>query len=113
MNTLGRILIIVTVTFLVAAGLYALVNANASGATTGLIPGGEQFQPGRPLRTVDGQRPEGFRPEGRERGELGGGWIFGVVKNVSVIAILVMVIVLPSSMRKKKRIENQNPEGMK
>ena len=111
MKTVGRILIIVTITMLIGAGLYFLVTANASSVTPGGFPGGEEFRPGGELPAFDGQRPEGFRPEGRERGEMEGGWTFGLVKNIGVIAILVTVIVLPSSMRKKKRISNPIPKG--
>ena len=106
MKTLGRILIIVTLTVLVAAGLYALVDANASTSTPGGFPGGDEFRPGGELPAFDGQRPEG-----RERGEMGGGWMFGLIKNVGVMSIIVAIIVLPSSLKKKKRIAHPNPEG--
>ena len=41
-------------------------------------------------------RPEGGGSEGRERGGRGGaGWIFGAVKNIGVIALLVVAIAWP------------------
>ena len=113
MKTLGRLLVIVTVAVLIAVGLYFLVTANASNLTSGGFPRGEEFRPGELLPALAGQRPEGSHSEGSERGEFEGGWIFGVIKNVGVIAILVTIIVWPSSLRKKKRLANFNPREMK
>jgi hypothetical protein len=114
MKTLGRIVIILVVTALVTAGLYALVTANG----TGNVPsdfgrGGEQFQSGGAL--PEGVRPEGFRPgfeggrgEHNERGEggFGGGFgfIFGLLKNSLMIGLIVAILVLPKSLSKKKRL---------
>jgi hypothetical protein len=117
MKTLGRTLIILTFAALIAAGLYALVTANASSLTPSGLPGDGPFPSGEGLAAFDGARPafpEGFRPEGRE---MQGGWTFGLAKNLGVIAFLVTVIVLPKSLQKRKRIakngeENVTPSGL-
>jgi hypothetical protein len=102
MKILGRILIILAV-FLALSGLM-VIGVNASGANApdfnGSRPG---FRPGG-----DGNQ---FRPDGgqnrHERGDRGGAiglrWVFGVIKNVGVIALLVTLIVWPKSIAKKKR----------
>ena len=105
MKTFGRILLILLVTILIGAGIYALVDANASSSAPGGFPRGDEFRPGDSLPDFDGDRPDG-----RERGEMEGGWVFGLIKNVGVIAIFVVIIVLPPSINKKKRIANANPE---
>ncbi|MBI5296026.1 MAG: hypothetical protein HY869_11175 [Chloroflexi bacterium] len=114
MKTLGRILIILLATVLVGAALYFLVDANSSGADPSFDrPEGAEFRPQgeRP----QGDFPEGMRPErgGGERGAVGGRWMFGLVKNVGVIALLVAVIVIPKSLFKKKadpQVEDTNPQ---
>jgi hypothetical protein len=94
MKTLGHILIILAVTALITAALYFSINASGTG-TNSDFPPQEQFQSG-------GKRPdfEGSRPE---RGEMGGDWMFGWIKNVGVIAMLVAIIVLPKRLFKRKR----------
>jgi hypothetical protein len=112
MKIIGRVLIILAV-FSALSGLMVLaVNANGSSAPN--------FDGARPQFAVEegweGEfiRPEGgefnpgndqVRPERGEREGLGGGshWMFGMVKNVSVMAVLVILIVLPRSFAKKKR----------
>ena len=118
MKTIGRILIILAVTILIGAGIYALVDSNASSLTPGGFPGGEPFRPGGELPAFDGDLPgfpEGARPEEREHREMEGGWAFGLVKNLGVIAVFVTIIVLPSSLKKKNRIATQtngNPPNL-
>ena len=102
MKTIGRIIIILTV-FIALSGLMVVaVNASGSSAPDFGGPrlqirqggGGDQFRPG------GGQN----RPE---RGDRGGGgssrWVFGLIKNVGLIAILVTVIVWPKSVAKKRK----------
>lgn len=101
MKTLGRILIICFV-FTVFAGLMILA-VNASGMNAPDFRGdGESRSEFRPQNgDVDGGLS--FPPEG-ERGEGGGSRLmFGVIKNVIVITFLVLVIVWPKSIAKKKR----------
>jgi hypothetical protein len=111
MKIVGRILVILVV-FSALAGLMVLA-VNASGASA--AP--SSFDSARPQFRSDGDangpRPEGgFNPEsgqGRpERGERGfpeGGsrWMFGLVKNVGIMTILVLLIALPRNIAKKKR----------
>jgi hypothetical protein len=93
MKTIGRILIILVV-FSILAGLMVTV-VNASGATTSNFSGSRQFRP-----DGGGQR---FRP-GHDRGGSGGaGWIFGLVKNLGVMAIIVTLIAWPKSIAKKRK----------
>lgn len=101
MKTLGRILIILAVTALVAGALYLIVNAGGTGAAANFPQRGEQFASTRTFE--GGARPEfeGGRPE---RGEMGGGWAFGLIKNVGIIALLVTILALPKALAKRKRL---------
>jgi len=95
MKTLGRILIILAV-FSIFSGLM-VVAVNASGASVPAVDGASsQLRPGGGV--------DQFRPERGDRGGAGGSrWMFGVVKNVGVMAVLVTLIVLPRSVAKKKK----------
>ena len=102
MKTLGRILIILAVTALVTGALYLIVNAGGTGTAANFPQRGEQFASTRTFEA--GARPEfdGARPE---RGvERGGGWAFGLLKNMGVISILVVILVLPKGLAKRKRL---------
>ena len=107
MKTLGRILIILVV-FAALSGLM-IVGVNASGSSTSNFRGeGGEF---RPAGDQEGFPPPGFRPEGfeehGERGERRGGGIsglmFGAIKNTLVIGLLVVAIVVPKSVNRKKK----------
>lgn len=107
MKTLGRILIILVAFALVMGTMYVAVN-NAGRASTN---GARQFENSRRPFAADGQFQLGQRPpdgsfegrrEGGERG--GGGWMFGLIKNVGIIAVVVALIALPRGwMRNRKR----------
>ena len=101
MKTLGRILIICFV-FTMFAGLMIFA-VNASGMNAPDFRGdGAEFRP--PGGNLDGG--PSFPPEGgrEERGEGGGfRFMFGMIKNVMVITVLVLVIVWPKSITKKRR----------
>lgn len=107
MKTIGRILIILTV-FIALSGLMVVaVNASGSNAPDfgGPLPqirqggGGDQFRP------ENGTRPEGGqnRPERGERRNGSSGMVFGLIRNIGLIAILVTVIVWPKSVAKKRK----------
>ena len=103
MKLIGRILVISAVFWMVAGLLVTVVNASGSSAPR-FGGDGPQF---RPEGNGNGFRPEGNgnRPEGR-RDEFGGGsrWLFDVVKNVGVIAVIVTAIVwLRNNAKKNKR----------
>jgi hypothetical protein len=101
MKTIGRILIILAV-FLAVSGLM-VVAVNASGASAPNFGGDTQFRPGG----ENGTRPEGDqnRPERHEGGPGGGGsrLMFGLVKNVGVMAAIVVLIAWPRSAAKKRK----------
>lgn len=96
MKTLGRIVIIVAVMALVMGIAYAAVSA---GGSSSISSGETRFEPGGrpPFREGDF---DGERLEGREGG---GGWMFGLIKNVGVIAVVVTLIVFPKSISRKRR----------
>jgi len=104
MRLLGRILMILAAFALVMGITYGVVSAaNAAGSSSGAPAferGGEGFP--RP----DGARPQFPGGEGREfRGGRGGlRWMFGVVKNVGLIAIIVALVVwLKEVLRRRNR----------
>ena len=104
MKTLGRIFIILFA-FVLLCGLMVTA-VNASGMNQPNFDNGRtEF---RPQGGEEGEfpfRPEGDHEEG-ERGERGGGgfgWIFGAIKNVGVISVLVVLIALPRSIAKNKK----------
>ena len=110
MKTIGRILIILAVFSALSALMVLAVNASGS-ATPNFDGTPPQFQPDA---NRDGIRPEGgqFNPEGNklrpERGERDGaggglGLMFGLVKNIFVIALLVTLIALPKSIIRNSR----------
>lgn len=103
MKTIGRILIILLV-FSALSGLMVLA-VNASGSTSSGFDGAPSQL--RPQGDGDQFRPEGDqnRPERGGREGLGGGsrWMFGLVKNMVVLTVLVTIIALPRSLAKKKR----------
>jgi hypothetical protein len=105
MKILGRTFIILFAFVLLSGLMVAAVNAaginqpDFTGERTEFRPqGGEEG--GLPFR------PEGEHEDG-ERGERGapGGfrWMFGAVKNVGIIAVLVAFIAWPRSAAKKKK----------
>ena len=101
MKTLGRILIILVVTALVAGALYLIVNANGTGTASDFPQRGEQFASSSDFEAGARSEFEGGRPE---RGEGGGGWAFGLIKNLGIIAVLVTILILPKGLAKRKRL---------
>ena len=95
MKTLGRSLIILIVTGLVAGALYLAFNSSTA-LPADFNPRGEQFQP-------DSFNPD-FEAGRPERDDFSGGWMFGLTKNMLVISVMVSVIVLPKNLGKKKRL---------
>jgi len=94
MKIVWRTLIILAV-FIALSGLMVVaVNASSSTTTTAAD--------GAPQLHADGDM--GGRPEHGERGAAGGSrWMFGLLKNVGVMAVLVTIIAWPKSVAKKKR----------
>ncbi len=99
MKTFGRILVIV-VAFAVVMGLmYFAVNANSNNSNASAFDrGNRQFE-------GEGFNPNGPRPEFRGEREGGGGfgWIFGVIKNTGIVAVLVALIVVPKNFLQQQK----------
>ena len=90
MKTPGRILIILAAFALVMGITYMLVNANSTSGAAPAFGGGTDGFPQRDAQGsafANGERPDVDAP--------GGGWIFGVVRNVGVIAIVVALVAVP------------------
>ncbi|HMB22072.1 MAG: hypothetical protein ACM33V_01320 [Chloroflexota bacterium] len=108
MKTLGRILIILAIFAAVMGITYLIVNAGGTSTAAnmpafergerGSMPDGERAQ------FADGQRPEFRDDEMREfgDGQGGGRWIFGMIKNVGIIAVITALIVIPKSIRQRR-----------
>jgi hypothetical protein len=99
MKTFGRIIIILTAFAIVMGLAYMAVKASSSAIVRGAPTferGGEGFP------RSNGETRE-FRGEG---GERGGGWIFGLIKNIGIVAVIVALIAGPKSLREKKKRNN-------
>ncbi len=89
MKTLGRIVVILCAFALVMGLTYMAVNAGSS-STGAAAPAFE--------------RGGGFPRLAGARGERGGGWMPGMIKNVGIIAVLVALVTVPKNfMQKRKR----------
>lgn len=89
MKTFGRIIIILAMFALVMGITYAVVNGNGSSSSE--LP---QFP--------NGERPEfDGRFEGRPEG--GGGWAFGLIKNLGIVATVTALIAVPRNWMRNKR----------
>lgn len=86
MKTIGRILIILVAALVVVGITMAIGNTSGAAQAASPRPDGQQFQPGG-ADFLPSQRPDG-NFEGRERGE---GFSFGWIKNILVIAVIVIV----------------------
>ncbi len=91
MKLIGRIFLILAVATLIAGALYLVVNASDSGEAT--FPEEREFRERR-FREFG---PEGFRPDlDRQRRPpegIGLGWLFGLIKNLGTIALIVGLLV--------------------
>lgn len=98
MKTLGRILVILVAFTMVMGITYAAVNASNSSISADM----PMFE-----RGGGGQsRPENGQPEfssgERHEGPRGGGWMFGLIKNAGIVAIIVALIAVPRSLTRRK-----------
>ena len=107
MKTLGRILIILAAFALVMGITYGIVNSVSSSTTVrGVERGGENTP--RPEEGVQPPFPAGQRPrfpggEGRAGGSVIR-LILGTVKNIGLVALVVVLVVwLKNYMEKRKR----------
>jgi hypothetical protein len=69
---------------------YVVVNAGSSSVGTTA----HAFERDR------GFPPDGARPE--SHGDRGGGWMFGMIRNIGIIAVIVALVVIPKSIRQKR-----------
>jgi hypothetical protein len=92
MKTLGRILILLAVFAIVMGATYAVVHAGGTSSS-----GMPQFENGTRPPLPDGNMQR--RPDGGERG----GWMFGLIKNVGIVAVVVTVIALPKTMKRNRK----------
>ena len=109
MKTLGRILIILATFALVMGITYVAVNAVSSSTIVRSFERGGEGQPrpeGVQPQFPNGQRPEAPGGEGRE-GRGGGSiirLILGTVKNIGLVALVVILVVwLKNYLEKRKR----------
>ncbi len=93
MKTLGRILTILAVFSLVMGITYVAVNAGSSSTSLNPAAFGRGFRP-------DAQFPNGGRHEFGAGGR--GGWMFGMIKNFGIIAIIVALVTVPKGIRQKR-----------
>jgi hypothetical protein len=102
MKTLGRILLILAV-FTIVMGITYFVVDTGSTSTLANVPAFERDN-GRGFRPEGGQPQlfNGQRPEFDGAGPRGGGWMFGMIKNAGIIAVIVALIVVPKSMWRKR-----------
>ncbi|MFZ5912381.1 MAG: hypothetical protein ACOYYU_20440 [Chloroflexota bacterium] len=105
MKTIARISIILLAAAVVVGAAWALTRNTGSGHA---IPAEAQFRPGDGFDSEEfasGQRPEGLREGGFEKGR-GGFRRFGWIKNVGLIAVIVAVVVLFERVLDRKRINH-------
>jgi hypothetical protein len=112
-KTIGRILIILLAATLVVGAAWILTR---NGANAQFGPGEGRFRPkggdfndpgffpGQPTNGFNpDQRPGGFREGGFERGRRGF-FLFGWLRNIGLIAVIVAVILFGESLWKSRRI---------
>ncbi len=110
MRTLGRILMILVAFALMMGLMYMIVSASSSSANS-IGPTFERGN-GRGFQPEGGQSPfpNGQRPEFGHRDRRGGGVMFGMIRNVALIAIIVAAIVIPKDIW-QKRMRNVSAGG--
>ena len=111
MKTLGRILIILVTTALVAGAMYMIFNGAGTGTNSGFDRQEGQFQPGG--NHPNGTRPdfEGGRMEFGEGGEHDGGNWAGMLGHLGVIALITTVVVLLQKLFKLRKTVSVSPGG--
>ncbi len=118
MKTLGRILIILAVFGLVMGVTYGIVNARSTSGPGGTPSfgrdNGRLVPPdGAPQNFASGTRPEfpGRERDGFRGGRDGGGMLFGAIRNIAIIGIIVALIAVPKSWMQKRRRAAQSAVG--
>lgn len=95
MKPLARILIILLAFTIVMGTIYVTVTSSSSTSVTDT------------QQVERGERPE-FAGAGGERPEMAGaGWIFGAVRNIGVVSIIVALIVVPKGWLQRRQRQPQ------
>lgn len=102
MKTFGRILVILAMFLLVMGITYVVVKANSSSTTA------SAFETGTDERSlpegVQAPLQNGERPDFDGDFERGGSWLVGTIKNISLIAIIVVIFALPKRFLRQKPV---------
>jgi len=107
MKIISRILIILLAASVVIGATWALTHNNNQNAQFG--PGDATFRPDNNFRGdgfVPGQRPEGSREGGFDRGRGGGFLPFGWIKNIVLISVIVAVVLLVEFFIDRRRVKH-------
>jgi len=92
MKTLGRVLVILVAFAIMMGVTYTVVNAGGSSTNTPAFQrGGESFS------VNDGPR------EFQDRGGNGVGMMFGLLKNIMIVAMVVALIAFPKNLLQQRR----------
>ena len=106
MKIIARILIILLAASVVVGATWALTRNNANAQ---FAPGEGRFRPdGGDFNGQGfgpGQRPEGFREGGFDRGRRGSFLPLGWIKNIGLIAVIVAVVVFVEYLMDRSRIK--------
>jgi len=106
MKIITRILIILLAASVVVGATWALTRNNNQNAQ--FAPGDAIFRPDNDSKGrefVPGQRPEGMREGGFDRGRRSGFIPLGWIKNIVLIAIIVVVVVFIEFVMDRRRVK--------
>lgn len=94
MKTIGRVFIILIAFAIMMGVTYSVVSASGSSSNAPAFQNdGERFSP-------RGEQ-HGFRDE--NRGGSGFGMLFGLVKNIVIVAVIVALVAFPKNLLQQKR----------
>lgn len=105
MKVIARIIIILLAAGVVVGAAWTLTR---NGANAQFAPGEARFLPNGDFGSegfVPGQRPEGFREGGFDRGRRDGFLPFGWIRNIGLIAVIVAVVVFIEYVMDRRRTQ--------
>jgi len=106
MKIIGRILIILLAASVVVGATWALTHNNNQNIQFG--PGNATFRPDNNFQGegfAPGQRPDGGRDGGFDRGRRGGFLLFGWIRNIVLIFVIVAVVLLIEFIIDRRRVK--------
>ena len=106
MKIIGRILILLLAASIVVGATWALTRNNNQNAQ--FAPGDAMFRPDTNSKSegfVPGQRPEGRREGGFDRGRRSGFPLFGWIRNIVLISVIVAVVLLIEFIIDRRRVK--------